>query len=415
MKTKPDVYILKSLEGLQEKIESQSDYQRPEVWKRAQKQLLIDSILRGYDIPKIYAKKVENNPKCHLEIIDGQQRLAAIWQFFNNDFALPKDAEPINGIDCSSQTYDELDMELRQHFDEYSVNFVIVTEARQDAEKDEIGDLFLRLQNGTPLNYQEKRNAMPGNMRAFVKKIGKHDFFESCAFSNIRYAYDQMAAQLICLELSLETSNRLTNVSTGDLDKMYKKENNFDVNSKVAKQVTKVLDYLHRAFPNKEPELVKHSVINLYCLVSKLIKFYSCDGYEEKLKKWFNDFEEERRENDEKEEIDKNPSLSEYKRCAGNSSDKQPQIEKRFAILQEWFFLAVPDILPKDENRAFSHKQRIEIFRRDEAKCQICGKNLEWDDFDADHIIPHSKGGETINANAQATCKSCNRSKSNRL
>lgn len=35
-------------------INTNPDYQRPAVWTRAQKQLLIDSMLRDYDIPKFY-------------------------------------------------------------------------------------------------------------------------------------------------------------------------------------------------------------------------------------------------------------------------------------------------------------------------------------------------------------------------
>ena len=35
-------------------INTNPDYQRPAVWTRAQKQLLIDSMLREYDIPKMY-------------------------------------------------------------------------------------------------------------------------------------------------------------------------------------------------------------------------------------------------------------------------------------------------------------------------------------------------------------------------
>ncbi len=36
------------------RIDTNPDYQRPAVWTKAQKQLLIDSILRDFDVPKIY-------------------------------------------------------------------------------------------------------------------------------------------------------------------------------------------------------------------------------------------------------------------------------------------------------------------------------------------------------------------------
>ncbi|MHA1439263.1 MAG: HNH endonuclease [Promethearchaeota archaeon] len=40
-----------------------------------------------------------------------------------------------------------------------------------------------------------------------------------------------------------------------------------------------------------------------------------------------------------------------------------------------------------------------------------CGKKVEWNKFHTDHIIPHSKGGETTINNGQVLCSSCNVSK----
>ncbi len=66
------------------------------------------------------------------------------------------------------------------------------------------------------------------------------------------------------------------------------------------------------------------------------------------------------------------------------------------------------------KHRGFSDEQRLAIYRRDRQECQICKKDIDWDNYEADHIEPHSKGGKTIVSNGQATCIACNRSKSNR-
>jgi uncharacterized protein with ParB-like and HNH nuclease domain len=44
------------LNGIRTTINTNPDYQRPAVWSSAQKQLLVDSILRGYDVPKFYLR-----------------------------------------------------------------------------------------------------------------------------------------------------------------------------------------------------------------------------------------------------------------------------------------------------------------------------------------------------------------------
>ena len=43
----------------EKRIDPTPDYQRPPAWSRKQKQLLIDSILREFDIPKVYWWEVD--------------------------------------------------------------------------------------------------------------------------------------------------------------------------------------------------------------------------------------------------------------------------------------------------------------------------------------------------------------------
>ena len=92
-----------------------------------------------------------------------------------------------------------LPSDLRIRFDTYSLDIVQI----DDADEDEVREMFLRLQSGTTLRAQEKRNAYPGKMRDFVKDLASHRFFESVGFSNSRYTHDLIAAQLVCLELTI--------------------------------------------------------------------------------------------------------------------------------------------------------------------------------------------------------------------
>ena len=58
------------------------DWQREEVWSKGRKQKLIDSILRGWRLPKFYFLLTSDEPE-EFEVVDGQQRLLAIWEFFD--------------------------------------------------------------------------------------------------------------------------------------------------------------------------------------------------------------------------------------------------------------------------------------------------------------------------------------------
>lgn len=74
--------------------------------------------------------------------------------------------------------------------------------------------------------------------------------------------------------------------------------------------------------------------------------------------------------------------------------------------------------LPHKTMREVGLKMRFLVMKRDNFKCCICGaspaKNGEVE-LEVDHIIPWSKGGETIIDNLQTLCSKCNRGKGNLL
>src|SRR5207249_3787695 len=72
------------------KIDMEPAYQRRgRLWSIADKAYLVDSILNGFDIPKLYiadftyTDTVLNKKKLPYAIIDGKQRFEAIFDFFD--------------------------------------------------------------------------------------------------------------------------------------------------------------------------------------------------------------------------------------------------------------------------------------------------------------------------------------------
>jgi hypothetical protein len=219
METNKKPWPLATLYGIRNAIDTQADYQRPLVWSLPQKRLLIDTILRGYDIPKLYWRKIG---KDQYEVVDGQQRLNAIWSFMSNEFDLGKDFDPINGIDIANMSYSgtkSLPHDLRLAFDVYPLDIIII-----ETDEEEVREMFLRLQNGTSLNAPEKRHAMSGNMRDFITETATHPFFKCCKKKNVRYMYEQIAAQMTRIELN----GGACNIKNVDLNKMYAEYRVFD-------------------------------------------------------------------------------------------------------------------------------------------------------------------------------------------
>jgi hypothetical protein len=258
------------------------------------------------------------------------------------------------------------------------------------------------------LKAQEKRNAMTGAMRNFVKAIAKHPFFENCWFRNQRFTFDHIAAQVSLIEIAAGP----TNVKDADLNRMYRDQAVFDPGGAVAKKIRRVLDFLNRAFPERTPELERYNVINLYCLVSVLLDRYVSHDLEKPLAAWFLAFEQERNANEELPEEERDVSLVEYRRLISQSTDAEESIRARLDVYERRFFEAYPDIEQKDSERTFSHEQRLAIFRRDEGICQLrlgCdGERVAWGHWHADHRVPHTLGGKTTVANGQVACIPCN-------
>lgn len=390
-----------TLSSRKSQINTNPDYQRPSVWTKSQKQLLIDTILRDYDIPKIYLHKRDNNT---FDVIDGQQRIRTIWSFYNNEFALAKDADDVNGCVIANKKYSELPIEITTIIDSYTLDFVIL----DNPNEDEIREMFLRLQNGTSLKAQEKRNAMPGNMRNFVKKVAKHDFFNKVNFTNSRFTYDLIAAQM-CL---LSINKKICNIKDKDLNTMYFENAAFDEHSQEAKNIFRVLDYLNTMFPTKAPELKRYSVISLFILIMEMMPNYDIRKREKELASWFIEFEAQRALDEQKAPEMQDPKLVIYHEKVSNSSDTYDSLTYRHTFLKEDLLSKITNLPQKDNKRNFDEAQRQVIFRKYDGKCQICGKICEWNDWEADHIIPWSKGGKTVVENGQVLCPSCNSKKS---
>jgi hypothetical protein len=84
----------------QDKIDMEPPYQRRgRLWSDTDKAYLIDSILNGFDVPKIYMADFTwgdsplNRQKLPYAIIDGKQRMEAVFDFIKGTIVLNSDFE----------------------------------------------------------------------------------------------------------------------------------------------------------------------------------------------------------------------------------------------------------------------------------------------------------------------------------
>lgn len=135
-----------------------TEYQRTEVWPRYKKRLLIDSIIRKYDISMIFLREQISDNRVVYQCIDRQQRLKCIFRFINDEFEIVPDVTP--GLE-RKYYFSQLPQDIRSDFLTFDINSIIVS----DADEDITTDIFMRLQEGIRLNESERVNALRSKMR----------------------------------------------------------------------------------------------------------------------------------------------------------------------------------------------------------------------------------------------------------
>ena len=152
------------------------DFQRHFVWKISQASKLIESILLNLPIPPLYFY----SDKPHtFQVIDGWQRLMAIYDFFENNFNGQKfrlrlsDDNPLH-----QKTIDNFSEDYRDSLNSYVLRVVVITPEQHDAANiDAIYEIFSRLNTGgTSLKDQEVRNCVcAGNFNERLKQLNTYE------------------------------------------------------------------------------------------------------------------------------------------------------------------------------------------------------------------------------------------------
>lgn len=139
-------------------IDIEPPYQRPaDAWDRARQQRFIDSLLNGFDVPKFYLHDVRGGPRPTIAytVVDGKQRLTAMWSYLEDGFGLADDfvttSTPPGLEDVSpplaGMRFSELPPRWRTALRGTYLSVVLI----QDSTLDEIEELFARLNSGVPL------------------------------------------------------------------------------------------------------------------------------------------------------------------------------------------------------------------------------------------------------------------------
>jgi hypothetical protein len=282
-------------------IEERPPYQRESaVWSLDKQQLFIDSLLNGYDVPKIYLHDLRGEePTKVYSIIDGKQRLTTIWAFLDDEIPLAPDfgIETANLPDglpetavapAAGQRFSELDRAWRDVFLRTYLSVVLV---RQATEQD-IEALFARLNNGEPLNAAEKRNALGGAMARLVREVASRPFFaEQLHFSNGRYQHYELATRL--LAVAMAPGPDLPDLRSSALDAFVRDHRTLGPREgqRAVREVDAGLERMAAVFGSHDPLLASPSYALLYSL---FVRSLSADVTADVIRDFLAGFQRER-------------------------------------------------------------------------------------------------------------------------
>jgi hypothetical protein len=222
-------------------------FQRRLVWEYNARSYLIDTVVRNYPMPKIYLRKIVN-PETELmgyEVVDGQQRLRAMIDFYKGQLILSKR----HNLEFGDLTFSRLPDPIQRTFLQYELS----TEIMENASDPEVWEMFERLNSYTlTLNRQERRNAkFFGYFKQTAYKLAAEQAALD-AWRNLRVFGEQQIARMAEVEL---TSDVLVAIVDGisditDITRAYKRyDEEFAKRKFAADSFRKALSFIAKELP----------------------------------------------------------------------------------------------------------------------------------------------------------------------
>ena len=365
-------------------------YQRPEgVWSKEDQQCLIDTILRGEPMP-LFLNAVEDK----FYVVDGQQRLFCVKEFYNDKFKLN---EKFSGKELANKKFSELGVKLQDDFLEYDLN----THILENYDDERVRMIFSKLQRGQRLTDGEKINALPGEIIISIRKMAEHKFFkDSIDMKTKRYQNFIIIARMFFIE---KYGNK--DYNNKNIYNFLSENKDLDYKNEIFKKTKSVLSYLYRCFPDGSPLDSQAWILAVYSLISDIMSNYVLTNQENNINKFIKEFYNKVRKEDFRH------SNIDYQRFFENirGGFTEKIVKLRFEILKKYFFKSNYFKL-KDPNRQISINDKKNAYARSNGKCENCNKNIKnYKEAEYHHIIRHTDGGSTELGNIKVLCKSCHK------
>lgn len=393
------------------RLKLQPDFQRYYVWGNGKiASSLVESILLEIPVPLIYLSEEDDGSYV---VIDGQQRLTALFRFLDNEYAL-------TGLEVLTELnrkrFKDLPADLQSALEDYLLR---VVQIQNKSHPDVRFEIFRRLNSGSmKLNDQELRNCVyrgPYN-DMLAELAADSDFLSLLGLDAPHYRMRdrEMVLRFFAFQHSSHLNykpsmKRFLNIDMQthrNLDEAERRQLASSFQQAVKLSKTVFGDNAFRRYKIGDEQNVhgewEERRVNkgLYDIVMYGFARYpapqivpSSDAIREELI-WLmtHDYD--------------------FIRAITVTTDNKPHTEIRFS---KWL-TSLESILgvPSDTPRLFSLSFKEQLWKQDPT-CRICGQRIhQLDDAEVDHIEHYWRGGKTIPENARLTHRYCNRARGGR-
>ena len=336
-------------------------YQREFIYNEQEQQAVITTVLNGYPLNIMYWVKRNEDAECPYEVMDGQQRTLSLCEYVAGKFAY------------DYMNFFNLSADVQKKILNYELTIYVC-----EGEESEKLEWFKTINiAGKPLNEQEIRNAVYAG--PFVSDAKRYFSKTNCAAyrlgkdlvngSPIRQDFFKKALEWMA---DHETRKGKQQSAVG-----YMSVHQHDLNAMpIWTYFQTVLRWAMDTFNMKKFKKIMKG-LDWAC-------FY--DEYHEKA-------------------LDIKAIEIQISELMGDDEIQKPQG-------------IIPYVLTGSERyldlRVFSDKIKLAVWEKQNHKCAICGKELDYEFMEGDHIIPWCDGGRTTIENCQMLCRNCNRTKGGR-
>lgn len=338
--------------GYDDRLDIRPKYQREFVYKDNQRDEVIRTVMRGLPLNVMYWCRTGEDT---YEVLDGQQRTISLCEYVDGTFSV--DDKYFYNLP-SDQQDKILDYEL----------FVYVCDGTDSEKLD-----WFKIINiaGERLTDQELRNAVYAG--SWVSDAKRYFSKTGCAADTL--AGDYLKGASIRQEY-LETAISWAAAADGETIEGYMAQHQNEPTAQALwSYFRSVIEWVEAIFPKKRKEM-KGLAWGL---------FYNEHGKRTDLDPKALEVEIQRLMGD--EDVTKKSGIYEYLLTGS---------ERALSI------------------RAFDRRDALAAYEKQHHKCAICGEEFEFEEMQADHIKPWSKGGHTTHENCQILCRDCNLKKSNK-